>query len=136
MPISTLPIIHHPPEKEQQKEPLFYHVRSLDHEHFNSKHDCDHCLFPPRRLPDGFWPEKTALKPSANVSMTSAIMYWISWTIQRAGAQSLPSGSLTWLAPRMKRVDRVEVVEGCCCWEDIFVVPLWWCDVIDDVDAV
>jgi hypothetical protein len=34
----------------------------------------------------------------------------------------------------MKRVDRVDVVEG-CCWEDILVVPLWWCDVIDDVDV-
>jgi hypothetical protein len=77
------------------------------------------CAFPPRRLPDGFWPENTALKPSARVSMTSAIMYWINWTIQRAGAQSLPSGSLTWLAPRIKRVDRVDVVEG-CCEDDIF----------------
>jgi len=45
----------------------------------------------------------------------------MSWTIQRAGAQSLPSGSLTWLAPCMKRVDRVDVVEGCCA-DDIFVV--------------
>jgi len=79
----------------------------------------NHCVFPPRLFPEGFSPVKMALKPSPRVNMITAMRYWISWTTQRAGAQSLCSGSLTWVAPRMKRVDRVEG-----CWSDIVVVGI------------
>lgn len=49
--------------------------------------------------------------------MIKATRYWIIWTTHRAGAQSLPSGSLTVPALRIKRVEVV--------WpgrSDIFVV--------------